>query len=135
MAGRTIVARRSTVSDDPSRRLDEMENVVSGIRDDVENAFDVGGKWELVKATSNIVLRPWQFALLNPTAAAFGVLLPDPTKCSLARMLLKNDSASTNAITVTVPNSGTIDGATSLTMNAARLAKQLVSDGREWKVI
>jgi hypothetical protein len=120
---------------DPASRLDKLEQSVMRLADDAERAADVGGKWEIVRSARNVVLKPWQWALLNPTAGAFTAMLPPASSCALSQVRIKNDSASVTAITVKVQGGGTIDGASSNTMNTARLSRLFVSDGREWKVL
>lgn len=135
MGARVLFKVISTGPGDPGRRCDVLEQELTRVADDAERAFDTGGKWSLRSVTGNSAAQPWDFILADPTAAVLTVLIPDPTTCKLARLCVKNDSDSANAITLRPPSGKTIDGASSLIMTAPRIARDLVSDGLEWKTV
>lgn len=87
---------------------------------------------QLQKATCNA--RAWDIILCDPTQASFSVILPDPRGALVANswIAVKNDSSSTNSITVRAAI-GTIDGAASFVLNTARAFQWFCSNGVEWK--
>lgn len=133
--GKTLLSVPSTGPGEPDRRIDMLEQGVQRLVETLERAFDTGGKWNIRRMSANGAAQVWDFVLANPTTAAFRIVIPDPTTCTLGRLTVKNDSASANAITLAPQNSKLIDGATTLVMNTSRLVKHLVSDGLEWKVV
>lgn len=135
MPGRTLFNLPSTGTGEPDQRIDRLEQGVQKLVQLLERAADVGGKWRVVRIKVNAAVQAWDFVLANPTAGAFQILIPHPTECAGAHILIKNDSTSTSAITVKPLDAGTIDGATTRYMNAARGWIWLVSDGYDWKVM
>jgi len=133
--GKTLFRIPSTGTGDQGRRMDMLEQSVVKFAEDAERAFDAGGKWNLRRLKVNSTAAPWDLILANPTVAAFQILLPDPTTCTMARIKIKNDSTSTNGITLKPFEGKLIDGAATLVMNTSRLVKELFSDGIEWKAI
>jgi hypothetical protein len=75
-----------------------------------------------------------EFVLGDPSAGPFGVTVPTAVGNRDRFVAVKNDSDSTNAITVT-PLGGTIDGAASRVLNTAREWLILQSDDANWKVV
>ena len=97
---------------------------------------DDAGSFQLTftaQVTSTYAARPWDCVLADPTGGAFTVHLPHPRDLTDVWIVVKNDSASTNTITIAVLNSGTIDGAASKTITTARGVKRFASNGLEWK--
>jgi hypothetical protein len=135
MGARVLFNIPSTGAGDAQRRIDSLEQTVGNVAEVAEAAFDTGGKWVVKKVSTAAVLQPWDFVLANPTTAGFPLILPDPSATKLAQIRIKNDSASTNAVTIKAADGSKIDGAATFTMNTARLAKLFVSDGVEWKPV
>ena len=133
--GKTLFNVPATGPGAPDRRIDMLEQGIMRLVEQLESAFDAGGKWNIRRLSANGAAQVWDFVLANPTAAAFRIVIPDPTDCTLGRLTVKNDSMSTNAITLAPASGKKIDGATTLVMNTSRLVKHLVSDGLEWKVV
>lgn len=117
----------------PAQRLDLVEGSLAKQAEKIEQTFGEGGYWTLVNTAVSYSAKPWDIVLCNPTSAALDVILPNPAKSKLAQVIVKNDTASTNTITVRVFGGGTIDGATTSTIIASRQIKQFISDGKEWK--
>lgn len=118
----------------PERRLDLLENNTSKALESIGNLFGVGGFWQQVSIKTTYTARPWDVVLCNPSAGGFYVGLPDPKASIGAQILVKNDSDSSNTITV-APRVGKIDGASQRTITSARASLWLLSTGLEWKVI
>jgi hypothetical protein len=126
---------QSTGPGDPDRRADTLERELSRVADDAGKLYDRGGKWSIRKMSSSGVALPWDLVLGDPTDGAFTIRIPDPATCLLARVLVKNDSDSSSAITLLPAARKTIDGEATLVLQTARGSVELVSDGFEWKRI
>lgn len=85
--------------------------------------------------TSNYSATEGDFVVCNPTGGAFAITIPLSADCS-RMIVIKNQSASTNNITLTRSGSNTIDGATTFVMNVARQAIILIPDRvSDWMII
>jgi hypothetical protein len=120
---------------DSDARLDLLEGRLEKLFDRLGETIFAGGFWEISRIKAAYVAKPWEMVLANPTAGAFAVVLPDPRGDNRqAQLVVKNDSVSTNAITLRCQAS-TIDAASTRVINTARGFVWLVSDGIEWKVL
>lgn len=135
MPGKTLFGVPATGPGNADRRIDLLEQGVQKFVEQSERAHDAGGKWTIRRLNANGAAQVWDIVLGNPSAGAFRIVIPDPSDCKLGRVTVKNDSTSTNAMTLAPAGGGTIDGASTLVMNTSRLVKHLVSDGLEWKVM
>jgi hypothetical protein len=135
VAAKTLFRIPSTGTGEAGRRIDVLEQAVGKFSEDAERAFDAGGKWTIRRVSSVVTANPWDFILANPTSAAFTILVPNATECPLARISVKNDSASSATITLRVLDAGTIDGSSTLAIATPHKTVELVSDGREWKTV
>jgi hypothetical protein len=70
-----------------------------------------------------------ELAHVDPTSGPFSVSLPTATEFGF--IFIKNVSDSSNLVTLTCHTSDTIDGASSITLDA-REAVLLISDGTNW---
>lgn len=124
-----------TRNGDPGQRIDLLEDRLGGVFDEITQAFDSWGRWEIVNARARYSARPWDVVLADPSTAAFQVVLPKPDKANRQTwILVKNDSDSVNGITVVAIGS-TIDGQTSTTITSPRGVLLLMSSGIEWKIM
>ena len=72
----------------------------------------------------------------NPSSAAFTVTAPNATRAGAgASFMVKNDSSSTNTITIAACAGETIDGASTATISLARQSLYLVSTGTNWIIV
>lgn len=69
--------------------------------------------------------------LCDPSGGAFAVTLPAAVPGELP-ILVKNNTTSTNAITITRAGSDTIDGATTLAMTTSRQSVMLIPGVAQW---
>lgn len=84
-----------------------------------------------------------EYVPCDPTGGAFAVTLPataggGPTSPKVGRghrITIKNETSSTNAITITPPGAETVDGAATLVLNTAYGKATLVSTGAGWAVV
>jgi len=76
-----------------------------------------------------------QLVRVNPTGGGFTVTLPAASTASGKVVIVKNVSASVNAVTVAAGGGDTVDGAASVVLSGNRFHWQVVSDGvSQWMV-
>lgn len=75
----------------------------------------------------------WDMVLVDPTGGAVPIVLPSPATVPNVTVGVKNDTDSTNLITITTV-SGLIDGVASKQINVARGILIFQSDGTNWFV-
>lgn len=86
--------------------------------------------------TSAYNARPGEVVLCDPTSGAFTVTLPLAKDCIGQRIIVKNNSASNNDITVAVQSGDTIDGGSTTTVSVARMSLTLFAPrGSVWVII
>lgn len=74
-----------------------------------------------------------QIALCDPTAAALTITLPQASREKVGQLVIvKNNTDSTNAITIRPSGSEQIDGESSLELSTARAVALLMCDYEEW---
>jgi hypothetical protein len=73
--------------------------------------------------------------LANASSAAFTVTLPDATTCNGREYVIKKIDSSTNAVTVGVTGTQTIDGASSYSLALQNKYVAVQSNGSNWYII
>lgn len=101
---------------------------------------DAQARTESARVTARgYVAKPWEVVMCDPSAAAFEVTIPDPTDPTVAgtEIVVKNNSASANTITIRALGGRLIDGATTATISAARGTKRLWASAKtaQWVVL
>lgn len=76
-----------------------------------------------------------ELVLCNPTGGGFTVTLPTAVSNNGLFVVVKNNSASTNTITVDGEGSETIDGSANATITTARGRMWVVSNGAGWVIV
>jgi hypothetical protein len=76
-----------------------------------------------------------EVVMCDPTGGGFTVNLPTAVGNSGRQIIVKNDSASTNTITIEPDGSETIDGAANTTITTARGTVRITSDGTNLIII
>ena len=71
--------------------------------------------------------------LCDPTSGAITVTLPDPARVQFALLTVKQITSNAHAVTL-VPQVGTIDGASSVTVGGINKAVTVQSDGTAWYI-
>lgn len=122
------VRRISVFGADPSRESALMEEAnADHARRTALTAF--GPFTVTTLKTSAYPAKPWEVVRCDPTAAGFPVFLPDANAADSGNIIIKNDSASANTITIAPLNSTCrVEGAASVTIAAARGVIQLCPD-------
>lgn len=87
------------------------------------------------KATAAITANYGDLLLCDPTAGAFAVTFPSFKDFPGGKIIVKNKSASTNAITVTARTGETIDDASTLVIAAAWAAREFYAGDDRWVVL
>ncbi len=126
---RTASLRRvGSFGDEPNREMESLErSVATKMRQDNLNAF--GPFVVTTLKTATYPAKPWEFVRCNPTSAAFTVFLPDANAKDSGTIIVVNDSASSNAITVQPLNTTcTVNGTTSASIALARGSLTLQPD-------
>lgn len=100
-----------------------------------ETRGTIGLRLVSVAATRAITARPWDTILADPTAAGFTVMLPPAQNCPGSLVTVKNNSASTNTITIDGAGGDLIDGAATATITTARASLTMQSIGTGWVLV
>jgi hypothetical protein len=88
-----------------------------------------------ILTTGTVLTDANQLVRVNPTAGGFTVTLPAASAASGKVVVMKNVSASTNAVVVAAGAGDTMDGAAQVTLVGNRFHWQAVSDGvSQWMV-
>lgn len=126
---RTAALRKiSSYGREPDRETESLErSLTAKLRQDGLNSF--GPFIVTGLKTATYAAKPWEFVRGDPTAATFTVFLPDANASDSGTIVVANDSASTNGITVQPLNTTcTINGTTSASISLARGALTLQPD-------
>jgi len=97
----------------------------------------IGPRWNVTAvATSVVTAQLGDLQRCDPSGGAFAVNLPAVTAGNEgAEIIVKNVTASVNAITITPAGADTIDGAATLVINTARGVARIVSNGvSDWMI-
>lgn len=82
--------------------------------------------------TMDYTARVNEIVLCDPTSAGFTVTLPAAAKCKGQKITVKNQTSSTNTITIATDDQAEIDGAATASIASGYEAMTLVSDGSDW---
>lgn len=117
-----------------NRRLDGMDDEIGRVVADANRLFVQMGPWNEVSVNAQYTAKPFDIVLCDPSGGAFSVLLPDPSTVTGQWVIIKNDSASANAITLVDVSGGAVDGSTAV-INTARGRLCLCALSVGWRVL
>ncbi len=115
----TIEYRGSRAASVDARRIDTIEQEIHRVIKAISTAFFGWGQWTDVRVAGSYHAKPFDIVLCDPTAGGFTVLLPAPTTCLGAWVIIKNVTLSVNPITLRTDNGATVETAAAPSMTTA----------------